>query len=449
MFSPGIIGGLIDALSGHPGYLVIHLFDKGFKQYFGNQVSFLDTLTAIEVGTGGRVKHFVPSDTNDDWYDRVGQSHPPPVTPPNLDRGALLWDVQANSTRAFCTAHRWTAEANFGRDFGCKMTGSRGEIPQQLLDPYGKQPTPQVPKIYVVNAVHHQLMADFATPVTEQYELPPTVSHADIGRQMLERLELPNWLDPFRTGHPSPFDRQNLFSRPTLVDLRLGFQHPGGIRMVNCLDPHVTHFPRLSNADLNELCAGPYLPGLAPSYVSSYRHRELQRNQAYLNLANYHGDHGQLSQNIEGWWFDQIQPPRNWHGVWPGMTTPNTTPWQPARILTVANIPSRYTASQSHTVILAYVPDNWPLVSPAPGFKSPANQRILMYLCGPRVPGKCKVGARTCGCCAHVATAAYICGLLAHNHGLFRTTWRNINYLDSGAGRAPAHTTDILTGLAN
>ena len=49
MFSPGIIGGLTDPLSGHPGYLDIHLFDKGFKQYFGNQVSFLDTLTAIEV----------------------------------------------------------------------------------------------------------------------------------------------------------------------------------------------------------------------------------------------------------------------------------------------------------------------------------------------------------------------------------------------------------------
>jgi hypothetical protein len=446
----GIVGGLTEALSGLPGFFVIHLFDKGFKQYFGNLLSFLDALTALEVGVGGRVRHFLPADSGDDWYDRIGQSHPPPVTPPNLDRGKLLWEVQANSTRAFCTAHRWVAEANFGRDWGCKMTGSRGEIPQQLLEPYNKRPTPQVPQIYVVNAVHHQLVADFATPVREVYELPQNVSHADIGRQMLERLELLNWLDPLRTGAPSPFNRQNIFSKPTLLELRQGFrQQNQGVMMVNCLDPNQTHFPRLSTAELNEFCAGSYLAGLAPSYVSSYRHKELERNQAYLNLATYHQNRSQLSQTIDGWMFDQVQPPRNWYGVWPGRARPNTTPWQPVRILVVAKIPSRYTSSQSHTAVLAFVPDNWPLVIPAPGFKSQANQRIQMFICGPRMPGKCKVGARTCSCCAHVATAVYICGVLAHNHGLFRTKWRNINYLDAGAGRAPAHTTDILTGLAN
>ena len=74
------------------------------------------------------------------------------------------------------------------------MTGSRGEIPQQLLEPCNTPPTPQVPKIYKINAVHHQIVADFATPAAEVYELPPNVSHADIGRQMLDRLELKNWL---------------------------------------------------------------------------------------------------------------------------------------------------------------------------------------------------------------------------------------------------------------
>ena len=32
-------------------------------------------------------------------------------------------------------------------------------------------------------------MYDFATPMTEAYELPPNVYHADIGRQMLSRLD--------------------------------------------------------------------------------------------------------------------------------------------------------------------------------------------------------------------------------------------------------------------
>ena len=85
------------------------------------------------------------------------------------------------------------------------MTGGRDEIPQQLMEPYGKQPTPQVSKIFIVNAAHHQFVYDFATPVSETYRLPPNVSPDDIGRQMVIRLELHNWLDPRRTGLPSPF----------------------------------------------------------------------------------------------------------------------------------------------------------------------------------------------------------------------------------------------------
>ena len=46
----------------------------------------------------------------------------------------------------------------------------------------------------------------------------------------------------------------------------------------------------MTKADLHELCAGSYLADLAQSYVSSYRHREPERNQAYLNLANYYQD---------------------------------------------------------------------------------------------------------------------------------------------------------------
>ena len=72
---------------------MVQLFDKGFKQYFGNQQSFLDSLTALENGVGGRVRHFVPADSGDDWFDRHGKAHPPPVLPPNMVRGALLWDL--------------------------------------------------------------------------------------------------------------------------------------------------------------------------------------------------------------------------------------------------------------------------------------------------------------------------------------------------------------------
>ena len=219
LFLSGIAGGFLEVLEGHPGYLVIHLFDKGFKRYIGpNNVSFFHMLSTSEARLGGRVRHFHPADHGDGWYDRHGILHPPPISPLNV--GNLLWEVQANCTRAHVTAHRWTAEANFARDWANKMTGGRDEIPQQLLEPYRKQPTPQVPKIFVVNAASHQLVHDFGTPVSEVYELPHNVTYADIGRQMAIRIDLMNWLDPLRTGLPSPFHRANIFAKPTQVQLR-------------------------------------------------------------------------------------------------------------------------------------------------------------------------------------------------------------------------------------
>ena len=133
-------------------------------------------LTGIEARNGGRTRHLAPADSGDDWIDSLGQHHPPPISPPNVDGGKLLWEVQANSTRAYVTSHRWVAEANFARDWANKMTGGREEVPQQLLESYGKPPTPQVSKIYVVNSVHHQLVHDFAVPLAESYSLPPNVS---------------------------------------------------------------------------------------------------------------------------------------------------------------------------------------------------------------------------------------------------------------------------------
>ena len=64
-----------------------------------------------------------------------------------------------------------------------RLSGSREEIPQQLLEPYGKQPTPQVPEIYVVNAGHHQLVAGYGTPVHEVYPLLSNWDTEDAGSE--------------------------------------------------------------------------------------------------------------------------------------------------------------------------------------------------------------------------------------------------------------------------
>ena len=64
-----------------------------------------------------------------------------------------------------------------------------------------------------------------------------------------------------------------------------------------------------------------------------------------------------------------------------------------------------------------------------------------------RVPGKCKVGARTSTCCAHVMATLYACSYLAYNPGVWRTAWRDYNIVDAG-GPVP-YTTDLLTGVYN
>ena len=128
---------------------------------------------------------------------------------------------------------------------------------------------------------------------------------------------------------------------------------------------------------------GPYLPNLAPSYLTSMR-ANVARTLPYVNLQAWHASHSQPNLQLWGWVFDQMIPPRNWYGIWPGSSTPNTIPWEPVRIMCLPRIPSRYRASCDHTVLVAFVPMQLPLRTPTVGLSSPNLQRIKMYICGPR-----------------------------------------------------------------
>ena len=225
----------------------------------------------------------------------------------------------------------------------------------------------------------------FATPSIE-IEVSDVVSLAEIYRGGLQRIELLNWLDPMRTGSPSPFHRSNIFANPTVAELRMGWQNAGGVRIVNCLNPVQTDFPHLTLPDLLELGAGPYLVKLARSYLTAYRVKVAQR-LPYVNIDTYHSDRSQPNLYMYGFTFDQQAPPANWYGVWPGCSVPgvaNIQPWEPVRILVLPKLPSRYKSNCDHTVAVAYVPQHLPLQRPTPGFTSPALQRVKMYCCGPR-----------------------------------------------------------------
>ena len=375
---------------------------RGYKRFFGRgrRQTFIDRLWQINALTGGRVIFRFPSDVGDDWYginileffcksilntryDLQGIAHPPPVSPPNLQHVHMMFEVQLNSSRMFNTAHRGTSERSFARDWQYQILGSRHQIPRQYLDPYGKNPTPNLPLIHVLIAAHFAIQDEFCTPSVEIDNMPNGTSLTDVYSGGLARITHLNWLDPLRTGLPSPFHRPNIFATPTVRELAHGWVNAGGVRLVNILNHQQTGFPILSNAEMNEFCMGPYLVDLARSYLTSMRVKAADRLQ-YIDLATHHAERRRDNTFIQGVLFDQQVLPHLWYGTWPGCITPNTQPWQPCRILMIPKIPSRYQASNDHVVVIAYVPAHLPLRHPSPGYSSPGLRRIQMFVCGPR-----------------------------------------------------------------
>ena len=143
-------------LWGAPGYFMVHLFDRGFKRFFGRGagLSFPAKLHNIEQQTGGRVIARFPCDIGEDWYDEIGNRQPTPVPSPNLGNVLLPMEVLLNSSRMFCTSHRGCSERGFASDWIARILGSRDAIPHQYLQPYGKPPTPEVMRMYVLLMVH-------------------------------------------------------------------------------------------------------------------------------------------------------------------------------------------------------------------------------------------------------------------------------------------------------
>ena len=135
------------------------------------------------------------------------------------------------------------------------------------------------------------------------------VSLTQVYEGLLLRLPLENWLDPIRTGQPSPFNVANLFAHPTALQIRHGWQNLGGIRLVNVMNPQATGFPRLTRQEIKEVSGGPYLFNLAPSYLTSMR-ANIARTLPYINLQGWHQSHSQPNAYLPGWVFDQMLPPR-------------------------------------------------------------------------------------------------------------------------------------------
>ena len=111
----------------------------------------------------------------------------------------------------------------------------------------------------------------------------------------------------------------------------------------------------------------------------------LELERKYLELARIITvSHILIDLHISGCVFDQLMPPLRWYGVWPGCVAANTKLWEPVRVLMLPRIPSRYKSNCDHTVCIAYVPANLPVLRQTVGFTGQGLHRIKMFICGPR-----------------------------------------------------------------
>ena len=69
-----------------------------------------------------------------------------------------------------------------------KLSGLHHTIPQQLLGASRSQPTPELPRIHVWNAVIDTVVRRNMKPFLSSYEIPPGMSYSDVGRLTLQRL---------------------------------------------------------------------------------------------------------------------------------------------------------------------------------------------------------------------------------------------------------------------
>ena len=95
-------GGALTVFSGVPGFMIIHLVDKGFKRYLIRRgLSFEDHIAQLTQQSNGLVLLRRPIDSTDDYYDSNGVLCPPPAGHPLAPQNTntLLLAKQANSCR--------------------------------------------------------------------------------------------------------------------------------------------------------------------------------------------------------------------------------------------------------------------------------------------------------------------------------------------------------------
>jgi len=440
----GIAGGLKAIFEETPGWFKFHLLGRGYEGFnIPNGQAFFDYLDNVRRNSGNAVIYSYPNSPGKSYMDFNANIIAPPANlPPRV-----MSEEMCNLSEMLCTICRGAVEQSFLADWRFKICGSRGPVPQQLLEAWERNPTPQVSKIFVILMVCAAVEKEYGVPFQLKFELPPGISYQDHGRNLIRRCEILNWLDKFRTGGPGNgfnLNRPFPFSRPTPLQLAQGqLGRFGGVRNVNGMRPAQTGFPRLTLGDLTEIAGGSYGPRNADMYITGIKELQVQRHH-YTTLRRYTRRVGRVMNSKSVTIFDQINAPAGWNGPW----NTGRIPWTPCRIVRVSGIPSAHGGGKYYTTLVAYALNGQPSPNPY-GYSNQNLGKLLMWCCGPRGANSCKQGPRTATPCIHVLSTIKLLGVIAHAPHLHRARFHNLNAVDAGDQLPAQHFFDVVNGTVH
>ena len=342
----GVVGGLITVMSGLPGYYLVHVFDKGFRQYgLAGRESMEDILTRLQLAQGAQpcFDWIMPTGNQQDFLDRNLM----PAGQTNLVLGGgRMVDRVANTSRV-CTAIRMPIEQLFSRYSHFYLSGVKYPLPAAYLQRCGRGPTPDLPIIHEILSVIALIIRETYKPFLLTYELPLNVTYAMHGADIRDRIEQENMLC-FTKQHV--WNRQDIWKKPTQAELNRG---NFGLRRANLMDPTTTDLPLLTYAQVMEITGGPHTVDEARSYLTSIEENLVLAEQGagglYIDPATYHQAAAGLPREIEAYIFRQVHPPV-------GYDMARYGPWEPVNIILVVGIPGRHSSQVKRNVVMAYVP---------------------------------------------------------------------------------------------
>ena len=188
------------------------------------------------------------------------------------------------------------------------MAGTRAQLCNRWADDCDVGPAPDQPGIAVWLSLIMLHIHDNGIPMKYVYPLPPQVTYAHHGRDVVRRIMMVSlqydgfvlciWfnfylavnvqLNLLDTRNAFNWAR-NIFDRPTQREL---VQNNGIVSVGNLMDPVFTGLPPFTYADLMEITLGPYTGKLAQRYITSIQEREVLQSVAggvqFNNAAAYH-----------------------------------------------------------------------------------------------------------------------------------------------------------------